>query len=467
MNFIDQLKRPLIQRIIAGLIAILGACFILLSLAKTVVLVINGDPQEYQTYALTVRGFLRSQDLLPDENDRITPDLGSMLWGDQPIFWNNSRLIQIDAEGEEFEIRSAEKDPRNILLEVGLLLYPKDRLIVNGILADENTTLSPTKDHKIQLYRATLIELQTETGSVVFITDRSTLAEALEQEGIEIFEADQLTLPLDTFLDGTPLDIELVRAKPVMVHLADRTITIRTTSKTVGGALAGAGLALQGLDYSKPAENEPLPENNQIQVVRVKEEILLKQEQVQFISEYQAANDLDLDQLQIITGGEYGISAQRLRITYENGSEISRDLEKEWVIKEPEPRVIGYGTRINIQTADTPDGQITYWRKITAWATSYNSSCPGCDNITSSGTVLKKGTIAVRLAWYRYMKFAPVYIPGYGFGRIEDVGGGVPWSVNWVDLGYKRDEYVPWSENVTVYFLAPAPPPENIMYILY
>jgi 3D (Asp-Asp-Asp) domain-containing protein len=263
------------------------------------------------------------------------------------------------------------------------------------------------------------------------------------------------------------LTVELIRAKPLTVHLADESVTIRTTAGTVGVALAGAGLALQGLDYSKPSENEPLPENDQIQVIRVEEEILLKQEQIPFSSEYQAANDLELDQLQILSGGEFGLSAQRLRITYENGTEISRELEKEWIIKEPEPRIVGYGTQINIQTADTPDGQITYWRKITAWATSYNPSCPGCDNWTSSGTVLRKGTIAVTLDWYRYMKFAKVYIPGYGFGRIEDVGGGVPWSVNWVDLGYKKDEYVPWSENVTVYFLAPAPPPECIMYILY
>ncbi|MCJ7734829.1 MAG: hypothetical protein MUP11_09800, partial [Anaerolineales bacterium] len=103
----------------------------------------------------------------------------------------------------------------------------------------------------------------------------------------------------------------------------------------------------------------------------------------------------------------------------------------------------------------------------TAYATSYDSTCPGCDTITSSGSVLKKGTIAVRLNWYRYMKGMRVYIPGYGFGTVEDVGGGVPWSVNWVDLGYKKGEYVPWSENVTVYFLAPIPPPENIMYVLY
>ena len=168
-----------------------------------------------------------------------------------------------------------------------------------------------------------------------------------------------------------------------------------------------------------------------------------------------------------MSGGEFGIEAQRLRIIYENGSEVSREIEKEWTVKEPEPRVIGYGTNINILAENTRDGQISYWRKITAWATSYDSTCPGCNTITASGTVLKKGTIAVKRSWFNLMKGTRVYIPGYGFGTIEDIGGGVPWSTNWVDLGYKKENYKGWSRSVTVYFLTPIPPPENIMYILY
>ncbi|MFN2281583.1 MAG: G5 domain-containing protein, partial [Anaerolineales bacterium] len=197
-----------------------------------------------------------------------------------------------------------------------------------------------------------------------------------------------------------------------------------------------------------------------------REEVLLNQDKIQFTSEYQPADDLELDQLSILSGGEYGLSAQRVRVTYENGEEVSRVVEKEWVLKEPSPRIIGYGTQIELRTANTPDGQITYWRKITAYATSYNENCEGCKTYTASGADLKQGVIAVRLEWYRYMKGMKVYIPGYGFASIEDVGGGVPWSYNWVDLGYKAKNYVPWSQNVEVYFLAPAPPPENIMYIL-
>ena len=467
MNIPDLIKKPLYQKIAAGLAAVLGITLIVLSLHKSVFLVVNGTAEEISTYALTVKGLLKSQDLHLTESERVTPDPGTMLWGGELIILNLANTVEITADGDVITLQSAERRPANILLDLGVILFPKDRIMVDGVTVGKDYLLSLGKSHQIQLLRGTAITLAFENGSQRFISDADTLAEALENEGIEVFEADQLSKPLNTNLNGSSITVTLIRAEPLLVQLGDEIIKIRTTAETVGAALAQGGIALQGLDYSIPSELEAIPENDQVQIIRVREEILLKQEQIQFSSEYQPADDLALDQLQIMTGGEYGIQAQRLRIVYENDREFSRELEKEWVIKEPGSRIIGYGTQINIETANTPDGQITYWRKITAYATSYNENCPGCSNTTSSGAYLKKGVIAVKLDWYRYMKGMRVYIPGYGFATIEDVGGGVPWSANWVDLGYRSENYVPWSENVTVYFLAPAPPPENIMYVLY
>ncbi|MCK4489623.1 MAG: DUF348 domain-containing protein, partial [Anaerolineales bacterium] len=423
--------------------------------------------QEHTTFALTVDGFLDEQGIFLQESDRVNPSPGTMLWGEETIFLTISKGIQVYADGQTILLNTAERRPENIILEAGLLLFPQDRLLVDGLSVGENSLMSPAESHSIQVLRGTAIELQTEDGTFHFTTDTDILADALWKENIELFEADHLSVPLNTTLDGTPLRVELIRSKPLLVQLPEQSVTIRTTANSVGAALAQSGLSLQGLDYSNPPEDEPLPDNRQIEVIRVKEEILLHQEQIQFSTDYLPVSDQDLDQLQIVSGGEFGIEAQRLRIIYENGSEVSREVEKEWTVKEPKPRVIGYGTDINILTVNTQDGQISYWRKITAWATSYDSTCPGCDTITASGTVLKKGTIAVRLHWYRKMKGTKVYIPGYGFGTIEDVGGGVSWSTNWVDLGYKKENYEPWSQNVTVYFLTPIPPPENIMYVLY
>lgn len=466
MKIRDLIRNPVLQKFGAGLLTALGIILLVLSLHKDIILVINGQSQQISTFALTVRGVLKEQDLVISDNARLSPPPGHILLGQEPIYLSTARQVVIQADGNVFTLNTAERHPENVLLQAGFVLFPHDRLLIDGKLYQGARQLSPDKDHTLEVLRGTPITLIEDSRIEQFISDGNTIAEALEKQGVELFPADQLSRPPDTPLNGTPITVELVRAEPLQVRLADRSITIHTTADTVGAALAQGGIALQGLDYSIPAEGEPLPENKQIQIIRVREEVLLNQEKIEFTSEYQPADDLELDQFSILHGGEYGISAQRIRIIYENNQEVSREVEKEWVLKEPSPRVIGYGTQINIQTANTPDGQINYWRKITAYATSYNENCEGCKNYTASGADLKQGVIAVRLAWYRYMKGMKVYIPGYGFASIEDVGGGVPWSYNWVDLGYKAKNYVPWSQNVEVYFLAPAPPPENIMYIL-
>jgi len=142
-------------------------------------------------------------------------------------------------------------------------------------------------------------------------------------------------------------------------------------------------------------------------------------------------------------------------------------VEDEWTAREPKPRIVGYGTNVIIRTASTADGPVSYWRAVEAYATSYSPCRIGipntCSYTTASGKTVQKGMIGVIRSWYYYMQGQPVYIPGYGFATVEDIGGGVA-GRHWVDLAYSDEEWVGWASSVTVYFLAPAP--ANIMWFL-
>lgn len=467
MNIRDLILNPIIQRTSAALFCAAGVLLLVMGMRKDITLVLNGEPRQVSTYALTVRGALRSEDLALSEQDRLVPSPGAWLKDGDTVYLRRASKIEIQADGKMITLQSAASRPENVLLEAGFAIFPKDRVLVDGQRIGGNAQLAPGQSLVIQILRGTPITLITHTGAIEFVSDGDSLADAFEQMGFKVLDADQLSRPLDTPLDGSPISVEWIQADPLHVQLADRSITVFTTAETVGAALAGAGIALQGLDYSLPAESEPIPDDRQVKIVRVREEILLNQQNIQFSTTYQPDDNTELDQLSILSGGEFGISAQRYRVTYEDGREISRDLEKDWILREPSPRVIGYGTKINLRTANTADGQITYWRKISAYATSYNENCPGCNDYTYSGAYLQQGVIAVTRDWYYYMQGMRVYIPGYGFATVEDIGAGVPWSTNWVDLGYRSENYVSWHQYVDVYFVAPAPPPENIMYILY
>ncbi len=154
----------------------------------------------------------------------------------------------------------------------------------------------------------------------------------------------------------------------------------------------------------------------------------------------------------------------RIRVRTEDGKEVSRQTEAQWVARQPQNQVLGFGTKVVVHT-DVVDGKtISYWRKITAYATAYSACDAGaCGRATASGMPVSRGVIAVIPSWYYAMKGQQVYIPGYGQATIADIGGGIA-GTNWVDLGFSESDYTSWHSNVDVYFLTPVP--ANILWQL-
>ncbi|OQX61354.1 MAG: hypothetical protein B5M51_08125 [Anaerolinea sp. 4484_236] len=443
-----------------------GAAIIFGSVQKTVTLVVNEESYPLTTYALTVGGMLEQYGIPLKAEDSLSPSAQHWLREGETVRLEQAAHFLVMADGESETILTAARKPANILSLTETPLYPGDRIFVDGKPVPPDVPIPYQASHSLQVRRATPLTLFVAgEQELSFTSVASTLAQALWDEHIFLYSSDYLTPAPSTPLTGKPLQVNLTRSQELTIHVWDETIHTLSAASNIGTALAETGLALQGLDYSIPDENSPLPEDGEIQVVRVQEKIILEQVPIPFGVSFQAADTVELDSQAILAGGEYGVQARRIRVRYENGEEVSREMEKEWMAKEPQPRVVGYGTNINVRSVDTPSGTMQYWRKVTAYATSYKPGDAGVNNTTASGATLKKGVIAVIRSWYWYMQGQRVYIPGYGIATIEDIGGGVA-GQHWVDLGYSKEDYVPWHQNVTVYFLTPIPAPENIMWVL-
>ncbi|MCC7300762.1 MAG: 3D domain-containing protein [Verrucomicrobia bacterium] len=95
---------------------------------------------------------------------------------------------------------------------------------------------------------------------------------------------------------------------------------------------------------------------------------------------------------------------------------------------------------VTIETTGYCDcGECCGWKRVwwAPWRTVYssgpNEGQPKKVGITASGTKAHKGTIA---ADRRYYPFGTVmYIPGYGYGRVEDTGGAIKGPTR-IDLFY-------------------------------
>lgn len=378
--------------------------------------------------------------------------------------WPGLQVHILDGE-QIFSIRTEANLPQTWLQEAGLRLEEGDRLLFHGLPIDPSRPLNVQGELTLQIRRAHLVTLQTEDGIRTFRSAAETLGAALREQGYALYAADRCFPPLTTPLDSDQ-QVTCRFSRPITIEAAAQVWTRRTAAATVGEALAEAGLPRVGLDSSDPPPESPLPENSRIRLHHIWESVQINQKSIPFRTEFVASANLELDQQQILRPGEEGISMERIRIRYRDGEEIARQVESETVIRPPQNRLIGYGTKVVVRTAVVDGMTIEYWRAMRVYATSYSpcrSAPDRCYPYTASGKKVTRGVIAVTLDWYRMLKGQPVYIPGYGRATIEDIGGGIP-GRPWIDLGFSDEDYEPWHQWVTLYFLTPIP--ANIPYIL-
>ncbi|OGO28888.1 MAG: hypothetical protein A2136_09515, partial [Chloroflexi bacterium RBG_16_54_11] len=342
--------------------------------------------------------------------------------------------------------------------QAGTDLLPDDLLLTNGRPVDPGQAFPVgTASISLEIIRSVEFTL-TLNGQVIDLSSSATtLGSALWSAGFPLLVSDALApQPNSPLSPGLSATLHPSRQVTVRTSLGDA--TIRTAATTVGEALQDAGFSLQGLDYSLPPPSDPIPTSGLVQLVRVSEEVLVEQTPLAFETQFQPVADLEIDNQSIVQAGEYGLTATRVLVRYEDGQEVSRQVENEWIAREPVARIIGYGTLVNMQTEWVDGIQLQFWRKLDMYATSYHPA--GVGSTTASGLPLQKGVAAVDTRYIPF--FTQMYVPGYGEAIAADRGGGV--VGRWIDLGYSDNDYVPWHQWVTVYFLWP--PPANIVWII-
>ncbi len=467
----DKIKAVMMRYVLsvytaAGMI-MLGALLLLIGSRRPVTLIIDGEPQFVYTRAVTVGGVLRTAGITPKPDDMIQPGINRWIGWQAAIRYDRAapvRIWQPDV-GISQPFESVERIAANLLLQAGRRLFPGDQILWNGLRLEFDAALPPQPVYVLQFKPASALTLEYDDQRRNLYSAAPTLAGALWQAGFRLTLADSLSPPPQSLLREAS-EIVLRRAIPITIRIGDKQVESFSGAATVGKALAEAGVSLQGLDYSLPAEDEPLPADGVVRIVRVHEEMILEQTPIPFENELVADPDLEIDQRRVLEPGQYGVQVNRLRVRYEDGEEVDRRSEAEWVVSGPQTQVMGYGTKVVVRTMDTPDGPIEYWRAVRMYATSYSPCRSGVDRClygTASGMPVQKGVAAMTVRHYLRMRWQQIYVPGYGRAVIGDTGGGIPGRL-WIDLAYSDDDYQSWHHWTTVYFLTPVP--ANIPYIL-
>jgi uncharacterized protein YabE (DUF348 family) len=462
--------RPIQRFLVAGLglLFLAGAALVFyLNAGRRVQILVDGKQLTFATNASTVGAVLSQAGISLEPADRVAPPLTVPVDPTVPIVITRAPLLSVAADGRIMLRRISASGPGGWLSNLGLSLGPGDQLLGDGVPLAMPPPAS-SQPRSLLLQRAVDVTITDGTAAPRSArTAALTVGEALWGLGYQLYAGDVVEPRLDALVTAG-LAIQVARSRLVTVQADGRALEARTRAATVGEALAQVGVGLLGEDYSLPAEDQSLPADGLIRVVRVREEILTDQQLIPFDTAYQALPNVEIDNIQLVRAGLPGVRRKLTRVRYENGVEVARVAESEAQVQNPIPQIIGYGSNIVVRTLDTPDGALEYWRSYAMYATSYaakfTNRTPGTSNYgrTASGKILTKGLVAIDR---RLIPFGTrMYVPGYGLAEAADTGGGV--RGRFIDLGFDDYNYENWHWPITVYFLTPVPPVDQITWII-
>lgn len=419
-----------------------------------VTVVLDGEAFQHQTRAATVADLLRDINLTVDTRDLVSLPLNTPIEDGLVLQITRARGLTLTVDGQTRVLWTALTNPADILASAGIEVSESDVIQLDGTAAAlEDLAHWPVPIMRMNVRHAMILRLDDNGEQRLIQTTGETVGDALFEVGIPIYLADEISTDLNTPINPN-LNVSIRRAKSVTITADSLTIETRTQGETVADALADAGIALMGLDYTIPAEDEPLRDNSQVRVVRVKEEVITETQSVDYETVQQADSTLEIDQSLVRQEGQPGLSQTITRIRYEDGVEVSRAAGEATILRPPVNRVIAYGTNVVVRSVDTPDGARAYWRVLRLYATSYHPAALGGDSTTATGQTLRYGIVAADTSILPFG--TEIYVPGYGIGVVQDTApprrGGM-----WIDLGYSDADYQQWSRNVDVYVLGEAP----------
>jgi uncharacterized protein YabE (DUF348 family) len=428
-------------------------------------IMIDGRERRLRTHQDTVGALLLDAGVNVDPTkDLVTPGVTAPIEAESApfsVYIRRARPVQVTADDQTITIETHATAIEKVLKEARVSLGPSDELRVEGDLAAS----SDGEMAHLLVTRAKPFVINEDGHQQTYHTTARTVGEALRRADITVHLADRVSPGLGNRL-VSDMNVRIERSTPIQVVVDGRTLRTRTHREQVGQVLADLKIVLAGQDYTSPTMTAPLGDNDTIQVVRVRERFVIEEEPIPFESIWQPDPDLEIDNEHLIQEGAPGTLQRRVRIRYENDTEVERIVENEYVAVSPTTRIQGYGTKIVVRTLQTPSGPVEYWRVFRMLATSYSAGTAGTSpsspwyGRTATGMKMRHGIVAVDPGVVPLR--TEVYVPGYGVGYAGDTGGAIKGYR--IDLGYDDDNLQLWYKWVDVYLLTPVPSQINYYF---
>jgi uncharacterized protein YabE (DUF348 family) len=188
--------------------------------------------------------------------------------------------------------------------------------------------------------------------------------------GLNVYAEDQYhTSVVTDFVQDDTIgeQVTLLRAKPITLQVDGSTRTIRTQSKTLGTALKSADVALGLKDTVSRALTDPVIPGMTVSITRVTEAVVTLTTPLPRVVKTVSDPTVLKGQTAVKTEGSDGQKTVTYRIHYQNGAETSRETLQVVSQTDPVTKVISVGTKVVFA------GSVEYWRpQVEAAAAQWN-----------------------------------------------------------------------------------------------
>lgn len=268
----------------------------------------------------------------------------------------SGRLITIHDRGEEKVLLSNATTIADAIKDAGISIDSRDAV---EPAIDVKLVAS---EYQINIYRARPVLIIDGATRQRVVTPYQTPAKILKDVGITMFPEDKATITQseDIVADGAGLILKIDRATRLNLDLYGTKTEVRTQGKTLGDMLREKGIELESSDRTSVPLDTAIIAGMEVRVWREGTQTITVQEAVAFDTQQIQDADQEVGYKQVQTAGQNGERNVTYDVEIQNGQEVARKEIASVVTTQPIKQVEIIGVKAKT-LAYTGGGTKTEW----------------------------------------------------------------------------------------------------------